>query len=628
MKYRPEIDGLRALAVLPVILFHAGFDVFSGGFVGVDIFFVISGYLITSILVADLEKGNFSLLEFYERRARRILPALLTVCFVTIPFACWLLTPRDILDFSQSLMAVAGFSSNFLFWLESGYFDRAAELKPLLHTWSLAVEEQYYIIFPIFLMLFWRFGKMHLIVTLTFIFVVSIILAQIASHYRPVANFYLLPMRGWEILLGAFAAFYLRQKKLPALSKPLPDVLSISGLLLILFAVFFFSEKTPFPGFYGLVPTLGAVLIILFADQTTYIYKVLSHRFFVGVGLVSYSAYLWHHPIFAFTKHMLVLEPAPVLMLALSIISFVPAYFSWKYIERPFRDRKNFPARKSIPILVAGLLAVFLLGLYGTVQKGTLPIRNEQMAVRMTLIENLEDQRQENIRAGICHYNKNGTYKDYESFAENWSCPGNDEKELKTTNIGIFGDSHSADIAAALRLAGFDAVQMGGANCPLSKTYMHAQRSYCYDLFDKFRAQRDINTVILSNRYDESTLTADYLKNVFDSWAPEFKQVILFSPMPDFTIPHKEFLKYGKATLAPSFEKHDQFFENLKRITIPPNVVVMNTAEILCGQDLQCPFEKDGEIYYTDKDHFSETGSAYFGSRLTETPEFKVFARK
>ena len=207
MDYRREIDGLRAIAVLPVILFHAGFETFSGGFVGVDVFFVISGYLITTIIIAELEQGKFSIINFYERRARRILPALFLVMLVCIPLAWFWLLPRDMQDFSQSLVAVTVFASNILFWRESGYFDTAAELKPLLHTWSLAVEEQYYVIFPLFLMSFWRLGKRWIMILLVAVFVVSLALAQWASLAKPSAAFFLLPARGWELLVGAFAAF-------------------------------------------------------------------------------------------------------------------------------------------------------------------------------------------------------------------------------------------------------------------------------------------------------------------------------------------------------------------------------------------------------------------------------------
>ncbi len=217
MKYRAEIDGLRALAVIPVILFHAGFEWFSGGFVGVDVFFVISGYLITTIIISEMAEGKFSMVNFYERRARRILPALFFVMAACLPFAWLWLTPSDLKDFGQSLIAVSFFSSNMLFWLESGYFDTAAELKPLLHTWSLAVEEQYYILFPIFLMLTWRLGVKWISIILSFVFLLSLGLAVLGTQYATnpqitSGTFFLLPTRGWELLVGVFAAFYLKYK--------------------------------------------------------------------------------------------------------------------------------------------------------------------------------------------------------------------------------------------------------------------------------------------------------------------------------------------------------------------------------------------------------------------------------
>lgn len=190
MKYRPEIDGLRAVAVVPVILFHAGFSIFSGGFVGVDIFFVISGYLITTIIMSELEAGTFSLLRFYERRARRILPALFLVVLCCLLPAWVFLTPLHMQDFAQSLVAVTLFSSNILFWQESGYFNQAAELKPLLHTWSLAVEEQYYILFPLFLMMMWRWGRKLTLDTLVVVFILSLGAAHWSAYFVPKAAFF------------------------------------------------------------------------------------------------------------------------------------------------------------------------------------------------------------------------------------------------------------------------------------------------------------------------------------------------------------------------------------------------------------------------------------------------------
>jgi peptidoglycan/LPS O-acetylase OafA/YrhL len=370
LKYRAEIDGLRALAVVPVILFHAGFELFSGGFVGVDVFFVISGYLITTIILSELEQGKFSIVNFYERRARRILPALFIVMLVCIPFAWFWLLPRDMKDFSESLVAVPFFASNILFWRESGYFDAAAELKPLLHTWSLAVEEQYYVLFPIFLMLFWRLGKRWVWVTLGLVFVASLAVAEWAAYNKPSAAFYLLPTRGWELLIGAFAAFYLSKVNRKDFGKGLSEVAGWFGVALIMYAVFAFSKATPFPGFYALVPTIGTVLVILFATQQTTVGKFVGNKAFVGIGLISYSAYLWHQPLFAFAKQRSLLEPNQFVFLILSIWALILAYFSWRFVEAPFRNKSLISRRRVFLFSLVGSFLFVCVGLFGQLTDG------------------------------------------------------------------------------------------------------------------------------------------------------------------------------------------------------------------------------------------------------------------
>jgi peptidoglycan/LPS O-acetylase OafA/YrhL len=340
MKYRAEIDGLRALAVLPVILFHAGFEWFSGGFVGVDVFFVISGYLITTIIISEMAEGKFSIVNFYERRARRILPALFFVMAACLPFAWLWLTPSDLKDFGQSLVAVSTFSSNILFWLESGYFDTAAELKPLLHTWSLAVEEQYYILFPIFLMLTWRLGIKWILILLSIVFFISLGIAQWGAYNSPTAAFFLLPTRGWELLVGVFAAFYLKYNT-HLKSHSLNQALSLLGFCLIVYSIIAFDETTPFPSLYALVPTIGTGLLILCTVPKTLVHKLLSLKFIIGIGLISYSAYLWHQPLLAFARHRLLGEVSELTLIALCLISLVLAWFSWKFVEAPFRNKKT-----------------------------------------------------------------------------------------------------------------------------------------------------------------------------------------------------------------------------------------------------------------------------------------------
>ena len=352
MKYRAEIDGLRALAVIPVILYHAGLKLFGGGYVGVDIFFVISGYLITSIILAELDAGTFSLIHFYERRARRILPALFVVMFACLPFAWFWLIPQDMKSFSQSLVAVSAFTSNILFWKTSGYFDIATELKPLIHTWSLAVEEQYYVLFPPLLMLTWKLGKRWIIGLLAILFVISLACAQWLSVKDPSFAFYMLPTRGWELLIGAFIAFYYTHHTIKKHHHYIEQMGGLIGLMLIAYAIFFYNDQTPFPSIYTLAPTIGAALIIIFATHKTVVGKLLGSKLFLYIGLISYSAYLWHQPMFAFVRHRSLDEPSIYLMTALAISSFGLAYLSWRFIERPFRNKYCF-TRKQVFIFAA-----------------------------------------------------------------------------------------------------------------------------------------------------------------------------------------------------------------------------------------------------------------------------------
>jgi peptidoglycan/LPS O-acetylase OafA/YrhL len=365
VQYRAEIDGLRALAVLPVILFHAGFAWFSGGFVGVDVFFVISGYLITTIIISEMAEGKFSIVNFYERRARRILPALFFVMAACLPFAWLWLTPNDLKDFGNSLVAVSTFSSNILFWLESGYFDTAAELKPLLHTWSLAVEEQYYILFPIFLMLTWRLGIKWVLVLLSVVFLLSLGIAQWGAYNATTAAFFLLPTRGWELLVGVFAAFYLKYNT-HLKSLFLNQILSLLGFGMITYSIIAFDKTTPFPSLYALIPTIGTGLLILCAVPKTYIHKLLSLKFIVGIGLISYSAYLWHQPLLAFARHRILGDVSDLILIILCVASLAMAWFSWRFVEQPFRSRTHFSRNLVFRFSILGIFIFSLIGSYIT----------------------------------------------------------------------------------------------------------------------------------------------------------------------------------------------------------------------------------------------------------------------
>ena len=371
MQYRKEIDGLRAVAVVSVILFHANFSLVPGGFLGVDIFFVISGYLITHIILSEKSAGTFSLANFYERRARRILPALLVVLLCCLPAAWLWLIPMDMKSFAQSLVAVTVFSSNVFFYSTTGYFDSAAEWKPLLHTWSLALEEQYYVFFPLFVLLTWKLRKRINFLLLVLAALISLAIAQWGAHYQPSATFYLLHSRSWELLIGALAAYYTTSYSLPRINKNLQQLLSSVGLLLIVVALFAGNTQLPHPSLYTLAPTLGAVLIILFANDQTLAGRILGNRLFVGIGLISYSAYLWHWPLFVFARHRAMPEvPDHLFLGGLALAALVLGFLSWKFIEQPFRNKKFIKLRyfTASCILCCGLILGF--GVMGNNTKG------------------------------------------------------------------------------------------------------------------------------------------------------------------------------------------------------------------------------------------------------------------
>lgn len=370
MRHRRDIDGLRAVAVVPVVLFHAGVSQVSGGFVGVDIFFVISGYLITALIVGELREGRFSLATFYERRIRRIFPALFAVLAACMILALILFMPLDLMRFSRSLVPTAFFVSNIFFYRGSGYFVASPDTLPLLHTWSLAIEEQFYIVFPVALLFAFRWGGQRWIWLVFIAFVLSLAASIWVTAVNPDAAFFLAPMRVWELMLGALLA----SGVLPRIkSQVLREVAAFLGLGLIAYAVFSFSNATPFPGASALVPCLGAALLIYAGEEagTSIVSRALSLWPVVFVGLISYSLYLWHWPLLVFARYWNITMLTGWQSSAIVIASFVLAAFSWAYIEQPFRRKQT---RISRGIVFAGAAAVmgfiFSVGALDLARKG------------------------------------------------------------------------------------------------------------------------------------------------------------------------------------------------------------------------------------------------------------------
>lgn len=474
LNYRAEIDGLRAVAVLPVMLFHAEIWPFSGGYIGVDVFFVISGFLITSLIMNDLESGQFDLANFYERRARRILPALFIVMFACVPFAWLLMLPVQMRNFSESLISTNLFFSNFHFWVETGYFSLIADRKPLLHTWSLAVEEQYYLLFPPLFLATWQFGKKPVYWMIVVLSALSLGLSEWGSREWPNANFYLLPTRAWELFAGSIVAFIVRAHK-PRSS----HLFSFIGLASIFAAIFIFNSNVPTPSVYTLLPVVGTALVILFAKPDTHVGKLLSNKALVGIGLISYSAYLWHQPILAFARIRTLDEPHTITMLLLLLLALGLAFITWKYVEKPCRKRGGITFPK---LASAFAFSALVLGTTGVVGHANGGYENRYSEEQLALLGYQEYPRATLYRLHSCFLNH-----DQDDFNYDSDC-------VAETGPLIWGDSHAAALASGWRLVEPSLTQITASGCPPVINVDIPQRPGCRGVNDSVMEYLGNNT--------------------------------------------------------------------------------------------------------------------------------------
>lgn len=507
IEYRADIDGLRAIAVLSVIFFHLNIIGFSGGFVGVDVFFVISGYLISSIILNDIHYGNFSITRFYERRIRRIFPALYTVIAFTIIVGFFLLDANTFELFGKSVTATSFFSSNILYWRESGYFSPKLT-NPLLHTWSIAVEEQFYIFFPLLLISINSFFKARYLTLLLGICIISFLISVNYVYFHKVATFYLLPTRAWELLFGAILSLQV----LPKLkSNGYRNFVSLAGLSLILFSIGFYSESTLFPGPSALAPVLGAGFIIYsgFGSGTSIVKKYLSLSPIVFIGLISYSLYLWHWPLTVFVKYMIFRNLTIVDKIGIILASFIISVLSHKFIEQPFRMQEPLiPNRKKIIGLSAGMTIIFsIIGTVIYLQKG-IPSRYPEAEAF--------------VKESRTDYQENATIENKNQI------DGLQVEFIKKT-IGmkkgnpsflIWGDSHAEYLSTGLselgkkyQLMGY-VISRGGVKPLLGMDYYgillnDVQNKYNQSVIDFIKVRPEIKTVILAGMWSHEESLID-----------------------------------------------------------------------------------------------------------------------
>ena len=614
MKYRSEIDGLRALAVVPVILFHAGFELFSGGFVGVDVFFVISGFLITTILIEDIENQRFSLVNFYERRARRILPALYFVLLVSSVISTILMSPQQLKDFGQSLIATLTFSSNIYFVLTADYWAQSSEFLPLLHTWSLAVEEQYYLVFPVFLTLAWRFGKEKIFWIIVVVAVVSLMTSEWGWRHNAQLNFYLSPTRAWELFAGSIAAFVVQKQGVQR-----SNLLSLVGLVAIIFSIFFYDETTPFPSLYTLMPVLGVVMLVMYADKETFAGKLLSIKGFVGIGLISYSAYLWHQPLLALVRvYQSSIEIELVAKLAIVGITFVLAVLSFYFIERPFRA-KEIVSKRGILAFAIFPFVVFIA--FGSYLHNTHGLRE----IKLSLFSPITAQYLTAVE------------KELELREILWAEQLKEAERpfdiSKKPNVLFIGDSLSADLYVVSRMSetleplissrrlAFDDecakhLATGGKEINFNRSFCaESLKSYLKsDLFS------DADVIIVAAAWLSN---AQYFENLLNHRLLRNKQIIVYQTHA-FTDISSLLVSFDS-----KFEKLGDFnnfiFVSKRSRTEFANAIIANIALLhkvstLNGFDAFCDnaeqqcalFDSEGNPLIVDQSHLSESGAVFF----------------
>ncbi|HBE71702.1 MAG TPA: hypothetical protein DDW52_26460 [Planctomycetaceae bacterium] len=376
--YRPDIDGLRAVAVLGVVIYHAGFGL-PGGFIGVDVFFVISGYLITGLILRDLRAGTFSLVSFWERRVRRILPASLFVMTIVLVAGYFLLLPDDYIELAQATIAQLAFCGNIFYWLGTDYFDGPAELKPLLHTWSLAVEEQFYLVVPVLLSGFFATNGRRMWQLLFTLALGSFLTCIVVTPIAPSFAFFLLPSRAWEMLAGSLLALGSNGSEKPITATWASQLAGLAALTSLVAAMCFMQAGSNFPGYLAAIPVACTVVLIqLHRQQATWTYRLLAHPWLVGIGLISYSLYLWHWPLMALTRYVFPSIPGTLMYLPL-LASFPIAFASWKWIEMPLRGA-NLRGTKLFGVAATAMLLPLFVSGWVWLQAG-LPERIKEVTI-------------------------------------------------------------------------------------------------------------------------------------------------------------------------------------------------------------------------------------------------------
>ncbi len=599
--YRADIDGLRALAIVPVLLFHAGIAGFGGGYVGVDIFFVISGYLITGVIVREIDAGRFSIVHFYERRARRIMPALIVMIAAVLVAAAFFFFPEDLAKMPASAVAATLFVSNIHLFFDVNYFGGGAEIKPLLHTWSLAVEEQFYIGFPILMMLIARFAPQQRKMIVGALTILSFAIAAWTQARGDGFAFYWLPPRAWELFAGSMVALGFA----PAAGTRLRELMALGGVAAIGFAIATYSRTTVFPGVAALLPVLGAAAIIHAGAQTG-VARLLAVRPMVAIGLISYSLYLWHWPVIVFAEYAGDAKLSGWQSAAAIALSLGLAIASWRWVERPFRQPGRFGRRAVFGWNGAGMAALCLAALALASTSGW-PGRFDAQTLRyLAASKDISPLRE------ACH--------DADAARGRPVCVlGN----ARDPDAMLWGDSHGVEYAYALATAPWrkqrGLIQMTHSSCAPVIDYAMAQPA-CdaanNAAIAHIRSDRRIRTIYLAAFWSSVAETQPLgywraLDATIAMLVRDGRRVVIIGPLPSyaFNVPRK--LAHGGSVVGMARRELVARTMLLRRIAArwaARDVLFVDPADNICGP-IACDVERDGNPFYFDAHHPSLTAA-------------------
>jgi peptidoglycan/LPS O-acetylase OafA/YrhL len=632
IKYQPHIDGLRAIAVVLVVLFHGFPRVFSGGFVGVDLFFVISGFLITKILLQDLQSKKFSVLDFYARRIRRIFPALLLLFAFAYALGWFVLLSDEYAQLGKHILGGVTFTSNWILWLEAGYFDKASELKPFLHLWSLGIEEQFYLLWPIFLYVLVR-SKSNISHGIIGLIALSFIANFFLLYSDPVGDFYLPISRFWELAFGGILACNELQVKQFVNDRPQEvKVISIVAIALLAISVIFLDQKSPFPGWLALLPVTTAFLMILVGDRSAILTPILCNRWLVSIGLISYPLYLWHWVLFSFARIMMGAELSPYIVILIIALAVLLSFLTYFFVEKNIRNR----GKKSVMVLLFLMIAVGIAG-WNVYQREGLDFRYKKM------IELPQDFKRDFVKWEDKDMQPEGDCEPAFYFPKRRICLKSEPNKLADTVV--IGDSHAYSAYWGIRNSfgpiGHNVQLIGkGACVPYLDLEMSSVAPECATLINSQLQwvvnNKTVKNVFIVHRYaylSENSTQKDIsdfkegLHKTLTLLASRNKKVIYILSLPELRFDPKFCvgdLPFGRNKpvndcsylLSEELVRHGAYRMAVQQVlSNHPEVMTYDPSSFMCNDGV-CHPVVENKMVLMDDNHLSESGSIIQGEDL------------